>query len=137
MERMRLRGTDGHQWAFQSTNDPQAHAASIRLLSSPQQCIRDVIVQVSTKQPPHKERTEAGITQSSDRRPTVGRMYMGTERTHMEKRGGCQRHKALSLAVRRRAGLIASHPRLQSRDDFPRYQAGYRLSHHMNERWEN
>lgn len=69
---------DGRQWAFQSTNDPRAHAASIRLLSSPQQCIRDVIVQVSSKQPPHRERTEAGITQSSDRHPTVGRMYMGT-----------------------------------------------------------
>lgn len=54
----------------------------------------------------------------------------------MEKRGGRQQHKALSLRVRRQACFITSHPQLQSRDVFFRYQVGYRFSHHMNERWE-
>lgn len=78
-------GTDGRQWAFQSTNDPQAHAASIRLLPSPQQCISDVIVQVSNKQPPHKERTKPGITHSSDRHPTVGYVHGYIKNTHGER----------------------------------------------------
>lgn len=131
MERMWLRGTDGRQWAFQSTNDPQAHAASIRLPSSPQQCIRDVIVQVSSKQPPP---TKKGQRQESHE--AVSDIPLLVACTWVHREHTWRNAAALSLAVRGRAGLIRPHPRLQSRDDFPRYRAGYRLSHHMNERWE-